>query len=142
MQYEYGVFQTLFWENLNSVMSENGVSKLNFKGFMADSAQTNWNAVKNIYDEGDPSLPMVCCERTCLFYWLQNLDSVTQKYTKTSLQFQHNQLCKNYKDAKTIDEAETKYHVIRSRWLSSRAATEKGILDLSEWLGFWHFHYR
>jgi hypothetical protein len=65
-----------------------------------------------------------------------------QKYIKPSLQFQDKQLCKDYKDAKTIDEAETKYHVIRSWWLSSGAATEEGILGLSEWLGFWHFHYR
>ena len=85
---------------------------------------------------------MVGRERTCLFHWSQSLDKVTQKYIKTSLQFQHKQLCKDYKDAKTIDEAETKYHVIRSWWLSSGVATEEGILGLSEWLGFWHFRYR
>ena len=39
MQSEDGITQTLFWENLKSVMSENGVSKVNFKGFMADSGQ-------------------------------------------------------------------------------------------------------
>jgi hypothetical protein len=39
---------------------------------------------------------------------------VTQVYIKTSLQSQHKQLCKDYEDAKTIDEAKTKYHVIRS----------------------------
>jgi hypothetical protein len=32
--------------------------------------------------------------------------------------------------------------VIRSWWLSSGAASEEGILGLSEWLGFWHFRYR
>src|ERR1700737_2135863 len=111
MQSEDGVAQTFFWKNLNSVMSENGVSKVNFKGFMADSAQANWNAVRKIYGVGDPSLPMVGRERTCLFHWSQSLDKVTQKYIKTSLQFQHKQLCNDYKDAKTIDDAETKYYV-------------------------------
>ena len=67
---------------------------------------------------------------------------MTQEYIKTSLQVQHKQLCKDYKDAKIIDEAETKYHVICSWWLSFGAATEESILDLSEWLGFWHFCYR
>ena len=81
-------------------------------------------------------------ERTCLFHWSQCLDKVTQKYIKTSLQFQHKQLCKDYKDAKTFDEAKTKYHVIRSWWLSFGAATKEGILGLSEWLEFWHFRYR
>ena len=142
MQSEDGAAQTLFWENLNVVMAENGVPKTNFKGFMADSAQANWNAVRRVYGDGDPSLPMVARERTCLFHWSASLDKVTQKYIKPSLQFQHKQICKDYKDAKTMDDAETKYHVIRSWWLSSGAATEEGILGLSEWLGFWHFRYR
>jgi hypothetical protein len=58
---------------------------VNFKGFMADSAQANWNAVRKIYGVGDPSLPMVGRERTCLFHWSQILDKVTQVYIKTSL---------------------------------------------------------
>ena len=70
-------------------MTKNGVLTVNFKGFMADNAQANWNAVKMIYGEGDPSLSMVGHERTCLFHWSQNLDKVTQKHIKVSLQFQH-----------------------------------------------------
>ena len=46
MQFEDDVTQTLFWENLNYVMVENGVSNLNFKGFMADNAHVNWIAIK------------------------------------------------------------------------------------------------
>jgi len=87
MQSEDGAAQTLFWENLNIVMAENIVLTVNFKGFMADNAQKNWNAVKKIYGGGDPSMPMVGRERTCLFHWSQNLDKVTQKYIKASLQF-------------------------------------------------------
>jgi hypothetical protein len=41
MQSEDGAAQILFWENLNAVMAENGVPNVNFKGFMADSAQAN-----------------------------------------------------------------------------------------------------
>jgi hypothetical protein len=59
-----------------------------------------------------------------------------------SFPFQHKQICKDYKDAKIMDDAETKYHVIRSWWLSSGAASEENIIGLSEWLGFWHYHYR
>jgi hypothetical protein len=81
---------------------------------MADSAQANWNAVREIYGNGDPSLPMVARERTCLFHWFASLDNVTQKYSKPSLQFQHKQIWKDYKDTKTMVDAKTKYHVIRS----------------------------
>ena len=41
MQFEDGAAQILFWKNLNFIMAENGVSNVNFKGFMADSAPTN-----------------------------------------------------------------------------------------------------
>ena len=102
-------------------MAENNVPNINFKGFITNSAQANWNAVRTIYRDDDPSLPMVTRERTYLFYWSASLDKVTQKYIKPSLQFQHKQICKCYKEAKTMDDAEIKYHVIRSWWLSSGA---------------------
>jgi hypothetical protein len=87
---------------------------VNFNGFMADNAHAIWNAVRKIYGENDPNLPMVGRECTCLFHLSQSLDKVTQKYIKTSLQFQHKHLCMDYKNAKAIDEATIKYHVIRS----------------------------
>ena len=40
IQLEDGTTQTLFWDNLNVVMAENGVSKVNFKGFMADQCSS------------------------------------------------------------------------------------------------------
>ena len=48
---------------------------------------------------------------------------MTQKYIKLSLHFQHKQICKDYKDAKIMDDVETKNCVIRSWWLSPGAAT-------------------
>ena len=109
---------------------------------MADNAQVNWNAVRTIYRDGSLSLPMVVHERTCLFLWSTSLDKVTQKYIKPSLQFEHKQIWKDYKNAKTMDDTEAKYHVIHSWWLSSGAASEEDILGLLECLGFWHFRYK
>ena len=88
-----------------------------------------------------PNLPMVGHERTCLFHWSLSFDKMIQKYIKASLQSQHKQLCKDYKNAKIIDKADIKHHVIWSLWLSSGVATEVDILGLLEWLGFWHFPY-
>jgi hypothetical protein len=68
MQSKNDAAQTLLWENLNTVMTENGVLTVNSKGFMADNAQTNWNAVMKIYGRGDPSLPMMGRERICFFH--------------------------------------------------------------------------
>jgi len=39
-------------------MAEHGVHNVNFKGFMADSAQANWNDVHEIYGTGDKTVPM------------------------------------------------------------------------------------
>jgi hypothetical protein len=38
--------QMLFWQNLNHVMARHGILHPTFIGFMADSAQANWNAVR------------------------------------------------------------------------------------------------
>ena len=67
MQSEDGATQILFWKILNSIMAENSVPNIHFKEFMADKAQANWNVVRTIYEDGDPSLPMVARERACLF---------------------------------------------------------------------------
>jgi hypothetical protein len=39
-------------------------------------------------------------------------------------------------------EAEELYLGIKAWWLSSRAASEEGLYELDDWLGFWHFQYR
>lgn len=38
MQSKNGATCTLFWENLNALMVENGAGNVNFKGFLADNA--------------------------------------------------------------------------------------------------------
>jgi hypothetical protein len=58
------------------------------------------------------------------------------------MQNQHIRLCKQYKDSKTMEEAESKYLAIWAWWLSFGAASEDAIQDLNLWLAFWHFRYR
>jgi hypothetical protein len=81
-------------------------------------------------------------ERTCLLHWTTLLIRYTQKNIKPDLQDQHNRLCKQYKDSKTMEEAESRYLAIRAWWFSSGAASEDAIRDLNLWLAFWHFRYR
>lgn len=50
--------------------------------------QVDWNTMRKIYGDGDPNLPMIGRERTCLFQWSTNLEKVTHNYIKPSLQFQ------------------------------------------------------
>jgi len=123
-------------------MARHGVPLPKFQGFMADSAQANWNAVRIVYGSGDPSIPMDGQERTCYFHWTQSLETHTKKYIVHELQDQHRVLCKQYKDAGSSDEAETRYLAIRAWWSSSNATSENGLYHLGLWLSYWHHRYR
>jgi len=69
------------WWNLNKVMSNNDVPNPNFKGFMVDNVQANWNAVWIIYGNEDPSEPMVNRKQT--FF---SLESILGHIHKTTYQ--------------------------------------------------------
>ena len=58
MQLEDAVAEMVLWKNLNVVMARHGIPSPKFKGFMADSAQTNWNGVRMIYGSGDATVSM------------------------------------------------------------------------------------
>jgi hypothetical protein len=127
---------------LNVVVAKHGVSKPKFKGFMADSAQANWNAVRIIYGSGDAAIPMKDQERTCLFHWTQSLEKHTKADIRADLQDQHRLLYKQYKNATSVAESETRYLATRTWWQSSGATTIQGLSRLELWLAFWHFRYR
>ena len=58
MQSEDTKVQVQFWWSLNAVMHRHGVESPNFKGFMADSAMANWNAVRIVYSSGSANVEM------------------------------------------------------------------------------------
>ena len=142
MQTEGTEGQLIFWRCLNKVMDNNGVPNPNFKGFMCDSAQANFNAVRIVYGSGNPSVPMIDRERTCLFHWATSMHKHTENLIAKNFQNQHISLCRQYKDAKTLDEADKMYLELRAWWYSSGAASEDSIRQLEDWLAFWHFRYR
>ena len=78
--------QVQFWRSLNAVMHRHGVENPNFKGFIADSAMANWNAVRIVYGSGSANIEMENRERTCLLHWSTPLHRHTQKYIKEALQ--------------------------------------------------------
>lgn len=79
MQSEDAQPHTLLWENLNTIVLEKGVLKVNFEGFIADNVHANWNVVRKFYSDGGPTVPLEGYERTCLFHWSANLDKITQR---------------------------------------------------------------
>ena len=95
-------------------MARHGVLSPQFQGFMADSAQANWNAIRIVYGSGDPKVPMPGREHTCYFHWSQSLEKHTKQYIKHNLQDQHKHLCLQYRNAISMDEAETHYLAIKA----------------------------
>jgi hypothetical protein len=81
------------WKKLNEMMLKHVFLKPNFKGFMVDITQANWNVVKIVYGSGDPSFKMVDKERTCLFHWIQALNKHTKQLIRPNLQDEHKALC-------------------------------------------------
>ena len=45
--------QDKMWWSMLLVLDQHGVKNVNFKGFMADSAQANFNTVRRIFGSGD-----------------------------------------------------------------------------------------
>jgi hypothetical protein len=50
---------------------KNGLFNPNFKGFMVNNAQINWNSMWTMYNFGDPSEPMVDREQIYFFHYNQ-----------------------------------------------------------------------
>ena len=142
MQSEDADAQVIMWEALIRIMKKHGVPSPTFTGFMADSAQANFNAIRRIFGSGDPTIPMEGKERTCLLHWRKSFDLHNKRHIKLEFQEQHTRMCMQYKDATTMEEAESLYQIIRAWWLSSGAASESDLHPLNDWLAFWHFRYR
>jgi len=141
MKFEDTEMQVQFGMSLNAGMARHYVDHPNFKGFMADSTIANWNAVHIVYGIGSTNDKMEIHEWTCLLHWSTSLQKYIWKHIKEAFQQQYNTLCKQYKNAKTMEEAKTHYVAIQSWWLSSRAANEDALHHFKHWLAFWHFWY-
>jgi hypothetical protein len=85
MQLENMDAQCVMWKKLNKVMVNNDLPHPNFKGFMVDHVQANWNVIRIVYGSSDQTQPMVDKERTCYFHWTQSMDRHTKQYIKPEL---------------------------------------------------------
>jgi hypothetical protein len=61
------------------------MGKPNFKGFMVESEQANWNAVQIVYGSGDSKVSMENQERTCILHRAPLLQRHTQKHIKPNM---------------------------------------------------------
>ena len=122
-------------------MEKHGVKKVEFVRFMADSAQANFNAVREIFGSGDKAIPMKDKERTCQFHWSMALDRHTRQHIKPELHAMHKRLCHEYHKCKTKAVVDSALEAIKAWWYSSGGVSESGLKEMSDWLSFWHFRF-
>jgi hypothetical protein len=96
MQLEKADAQERVWLSLLAVMEKHGMSNVNFKGFMCDSAQANSKAVRVIFGSKESTVPMENRERTCLLHWKMALERHTKQLFCFGLQVEHIWLCQEY----------------------------------------------
>ena len=124
MQTEGTEGQLIFWRCLNKIMAQNGLFDPNFKVFMCDNAQAKFDVVRIVYGIGDPYVPMVDREKTCLFHLATSMHKHTKKLIAKEFQNQHIRLYMQYMDATLMFEADKMYLEIKARWYSSEAASK------------------
>ena len=141
MKSEMANHQKQMWMSLIVVMEKHGVKDVNFAGFMADSAQANFNVVREVFGSGDKMEPMLGRERTCQFHWSQTLERHTKQLIKPELKEVHKRLCHEYRLCKKKANADAAMEAIRAWWFSSGVVSEGGLKELNDWLSFWHFRF-
>ena len=141
MKSEMAEHQKQMWRSLLMVMEKHGVKNVNFAGFMVDSAQANFNAIRKIFGSGDKSKPMKDKEQTCQFHWSMAMERHTRQHIKPKLQAMHKRLCHEYRKCKSKASADTAMEVIKAWWYSSGGVSETGLKEMNDWLNFWHFWF-
>ena len=139
MMCEMADAQEQMWVSMLALLRQHGLEDVNFKGFMADNAQANFNAVRRIFGSGDKNIPMEGKERTCQFHWSMALDRHTRQLIKPELQAKHLELCHEYRKCRS--KADAAVASIKAWWFSSGACSESSLKELTSWLDFWHFRY-
>ena len=141
MMCEMADAQEQMWISMLALLRCHGIENVNFKGFMADSAQTNFNAIRKIFGFGDKSIPMEGKERTCQFHWAMALDWHTEQLIKPELQAKHIELCHEYQRCTCKVDADLALAALKTWWFLSEACLESSLKELMFWIDFWHFYY-
>ena len=142
MIYEMAEAQEQMLRSMLLVFNQHGMKNMNFKGFMADNAYANFNAVRRIFGSGDKNVPMDGKERTCQFHWSMALNRHTEQLIKPELQGRHIELCNDYRKCRSKADADSAMVAIKAWWFSSGACFESAMKDLTSWLDFRHFRYK
>ena len=136
MQSDSSNAHTQVWLSKLNILDKNGMSNVNFKGFMCNSAQINFNVVRILFGSGDPTVPMENKERTCQFHWRMSLECHTKQLIRLDLQAKYIRLCQEYQKYQSLLDADATMASIKAWWFSSRTVSKLGLKELHDWISF------
>lgn len=125
--------QEEFWRLLNTIVKDGGFQTPEFRGFMADEASANWNAIRKVYFNGERKPDK---ERSCSFHWEQSMIKHTKGCIKAPFQEHHKVLCRQWKNAESETIALTCRQTLQQWWRKGHAI-EGEISALETWLSWW-----
>jgi hypothetical protein len=70
------------------------------------------------------------------------MEKHTKKLIRLDLQVEHKKFCHAYRGCKIEEDAQSMFVTIWALWYSNGATTKKGLRELNDWLGFWHFCFQ
>jgi hypothetical protein len=74
------------WFSLIRLVEKEGqIENVNFKGFIVNSAQANFNVVRRTFGYGDLIIPMVGRKCTCLMHWMKFVEMHIRHLIKLDL---------------------------------------------------------
>ena len=141
MKSEMAEHQKQMWRSLLEVMARHGYQSVEFYGFMADSAQANFNAVREIFGSDDKTIPIAGKGHTCQFHWSMALDRHIRQHIKPKLRAMHKRLCHEYRMCRSKVAADSAMEAIWAWWYSSGRVSESGLKEMNDWLSFSHFRF-
>ena len=144
--------QIKFWKIFNEVVGCARLPKPKFRGFMADAAQANYNAVCHVYGvtDGLNGIPDELVRvttigtnkpdtimSTCYFHFVQSICDHTNKWILEKFWTHHIEMCKHWANAPANDEFWRIAQELEDWWTTSSVVEESNIQHMLAWKSWW-----
>jgi hypothetical protein len=130
--------QETAWRLMLEMAAQKGVDNIEIKGFMADNASTGWNAIRNVFFNGERRPEQ---ERSDAFHFMQSYIRHSNEGVKEEKKQEHDGLWSRLRKAKDYITA----HHIKDEivdWYRQGNCKSGQMLMLMAWITWWVTRWR